>query len=189
MLINKNTYFIHIPRTAGKYITFLFKANNFVVTLDEFDNKWNNKEIPHLTFPDYEIFLNFLQCKKFTVVREPVDRFLSAINSDVKLNPSTLEKMFKDQETFNMYLNNLIFNDDSNWYLPQINFINYDTKIYKYENGLGTQFIKWLEENFNFKIEKYDSRPYENIYEINLSDKQKQFVKNYYYKDYKILNY
>ena len=88
-----------------------------------------------------------------------------------------------------MYLNNLIFNDDSNWYLPQINFINYDTKIYKYENGLGTQFIKWLEENFNFKIEKYDSRPYENIYEINLSDKQKQFVKNYYYKDYKILNY
>ena len=115
MLINKNIYFVHVPRTGGRYITNLFKINKHEVSLDAFNTKWKNKEIGHLTYPDYEVYLNFLKCTKFAVIRDPITRFLSAINSDVKLNKDTIDTMLSSQENLNLYLNNLIFNDEDNW--------------------------------------------------------------------------
>jgi hypothetical protein len=187
MLINKDIYFVHIPRTGGKYINILFKINNHQVRLNDF-KQWKNKEIPHLTFPDYEIFLNFLECKKFSIIRNPIDRFVSAINSDIKLNENTINKMLSNQETFNMYLNNLIFNDDSNWYTPQVNFLNYNTQIYRYEDGLNINFVKWVNDNLNLKLTILPN-PVIDTKKIYLTTKQKQFVENYYYKDLKLLNY
>lgn len=185
MLINKNIYFVHIPRTGGRFIKNLFKINNYQVYLNEFHH-WNNKEVPHLTYPDYEIYLNFLSCDKFSIVRNPIDRFVSAINSDAKLNSITIDKMLTNQENFNMYINNLIYNDDANWYAPQINFINYDTKIYKYENGLNTNFIKWVSDNFNLSLSILPNYV-KSEKKIDLTHKQKEYVENYYYKDFKIL--
>ena len=50
---------------------------------------------------------------------------------------------------------------------------NFNLKLYKFnENELK-----------KFKEEKY----FKN--EINLNEKQKQYIKNYYYLDYKILDY
>lgn len=189
MLINKNVYFVHVPRTGGRYITNLFKINKHEVSLDAFNTKWKNKEIGHLTYPDYEVYLNFLKCTKFAVIRDPITRFLSAINSDVKLNKDTIDTMLSSQENLNLYLNNLIFNDDDNWYTPQINFLNYDVKIYKYENGLGDKFVEWINNNFNLKLEIFDARSFSEVFEINLTNKQKQYVENYYYKDFRLLNY
>ena len=100
MLINKSIYFVHIPRTGGRYIKELIKFNNHICILGDYV-QWNNKEVSHLCFPDYEVFLNFLECQKFTVVRNPIDRFVSAINSDVRLNEQTIDKMLMNQESLN----------------------------------------------------------------------------------------
>ena len=56
-------------------------------------------------------------------------------------------------------------------------------------------FFKWLLDNFNLKIidKDYESVKFKikNIYMNNfvLNEKQKQYIKNYYYQDYKVLNY
>ena len=190
MLINNNIYFVHIPRTGGRFITDLFKINKHHVRLDSFIF-WKGQEVPHLTYPHYEIFLNFLECQKFTIVRNPVDRFVSAINDYYILNEKTIEKMFMNQETFNMYINNYIVNENNgNWFVPQINFLNYDVKIYRFEDGFEENLFKWIFDNLNIKINTTMMNNYNSkIKNIDLTNKQKQFVENYYYKDFKILNY
>ena len=128
MLINKNIYFVHIPRTGGRYVHRLLAENGHQVSVN--------------------------------------------------------------QESFNDYINNMIFNDYSNWYSPQINFLNKDLKIYRFEDSLGPTFNKWLEDNLNLKIKKEFHNNYdysENL--VSLTEKQKELVKNYYYKDYKFLEY
>jgi len=187
MLINKSIYFVHIPRTGGRYVKELIKFNNHICVLGDYV-QWNNKEVSHLCFPDYEVFLNFLECQKFTVVRDPVDRFVSGINSDVRLNEKTINKMLKSQESLNQYLNNIIYNDLSNRYLPQINFLNKDIKIYKYEEGFEENFFKWSLNNLQLKLEQSPEIILRRN-EIDISNKQKQYVENYYYKDYKLLKY
>lgn len=189
MLIDKNIYFVHIPRTGGRYVSRLLKENNYTITLG-FNTYFKGKEVPHLSYPDYEIYLNFMSCNKFTIIRNPLDKFISAVSNDVCMNEKTLEKILLNQESLNNYLNNMIFNDNSNWYTPQINFLNKELKIYRFENSLGPVFNKWLEDNLNLKItnEYHDSYDYsENLF--TLTEKQKGYVKNYYYKDYKFLDY
>ena len=180
MLINKNIYFVHIPRTGGRYVHRLLAENGHQVSVD-FTSRFKGKEVPHLTYPEYEIYLNFLNCTKFTIVRNPLNRFISAISNDVTMNDKTLEKILLNQESFNDY---------SNWYSPQINFLNKDLKIYRFEDSLGPTFNKWLEDNLNLKIKKEFHNNYdysENL--VSLTEKQKELVKNYYYKDYKFLEY
>ena len=43
--------------------------------------------------------------------------------------------------------------------------------------------------NFNLKLETFDARSFSEVFEINLTNKQKQYVENYYYKDFRLLNY
>ena len=189
MLIDKDIYFVHIPRTGGRYVHRLLNENNYTVTVG-FNNFFKQKEIAHLSYPDYEIYLNFMRCVKFTIVRNPLDRFISAISNDIAMNERTLEKILSNQESLNNHLNNTIFNDSSNWYTPQINFLNKEVKIYRFENSLGPVFNKWLTDNLNLKITKeyHDKYDYsERLF--SLTEKQKDYVKNYYYKDYKLLDY
>ena len=49
MLINKSIYFVHIPRTGGRYVKELIKFNNHICILGDYV-QWNNKEVSHLCF-------------------------------------------------------------------------------------------------------------------------------------------
>ena len=81
--------------------------------------------------------------------------------------------------------------------MPQVHFLDYKTKIWRYEDKLFSSFYKWLYKNFNIEIKdiQYKSKEYmESIKtpidnKVDLSNKQKSFIKNYYYQDYKLLNY
>ena len=69
-------------------------------------------------------------------------------------------------------------------------FLNKHIKIYRFENTLGPKFNQWIEDNFNLKIKKEFHNNYEyseNL--VHLTEKQKGYIKNYYYKDYKFLEY
>jgi hypothetical protein len=101
--------------------------------------------------------------------------------------------MFESQLAFNETVDNLIIKDTGNWFLPQIHFIDLNTKIWKYEKGLKEDFQHWVLKNFNLYVDitrkidhNYDD---EIFFQIDINDKQKQFIKNYYYQDYKILEY
>tara|TARA_R110002126_G_scaffold115332_2_gene254011 strand:+ start:183 stop:761 length:579 start_codon:yes stop_codon:yes gene_type:complete len=192
MIINKDIYFIHIPRTGGRFLRETFKTNNCNLQNTNFNFLYRGKEAPHLTYPEYHQYLNYLPIKKFCVVRDPFDRFLSMIKSTWIFNEQKIEQIFQNQSYFNETLNNFCLNDQSNFFVPQINFIDYDTKIWKFENGFNLDFIKWIKENFNLELNTLAEKTNyinPNLNELYLNDRQINYVKNFYYKDYKLLDY
>lgn len=190
MLIDNKVLHIHIPRTGGRYVKELFESNNYKISFFEFEKTFRGKEVAHLTFPEYEYFYDHTNYNKFSIIRDPLDRFLSAINTYGRISNNKIKQIFRSQEDLNCFINNSIYNDCSNWLVPQINFLTYDTKLYRYEEGLGDEFTKWLLDNFNFSIIRYNYLHNEIKYRtLQLSEKQKDYVKNYYYKDYKLLDY
>jgi len=191
MIINQKIYFIHVPRTGGRFIRDSLIKNNYNVQLYFYNTFYKGKEIPHLTYPEYEQFLNYKPLKNFAIVREPVDRFISMIKHGVTFNEEKINKMFRTEEDFNQTINQEILISSSNWFVPQINFINYHTKIWKFEDGFGKKWIEWMMNNFEIKILELPMKQQDNYVTDNfsLNEKKIQYIKNYYYKDYKLLNY
>ena len=69
-----------------------------------------------------------------------------------------------------------------NWIRPQYEFINNECKIWKFENGFGNNFLKWIKDEFDIFIEdknvfykkfNYDDHPKLKITEtlINIANK------------------
>jgi|TARA_R100000455_G_C6270791_1_gene126791 hypothetical protein len=197
MFVNKKTLFVHIPRTAGRYVGYLLEQNGYFCYHNDHLITWRGRELTHLTFPEHEVYLLQSPIKKFTIIREPVDRCISTLISYAKVNEDKINQVFKTQESFDSFVNECRVNDPTNWFVPQVNFIDYKTKIWRYEDKLFLPFYKWLYKNFNIKIEDrdYNSKQYiESIKspidnKVDLTEKQKSFIKNYYYQDYKLLNY
>ena len=194
MLINKKIFYIHIPRTGGRFISHLFLKNDFNCEFHQFYNKYKDPlkktiEVPHLEYPYYEPLYNYKPISKFSVIRDPVDRFVSMLSC---VNPTEKEiyDIFKNQESLNIFINYEIIKTQSNWFVPQCKFISYDTKLWRYEDGLTDLFFKWIYDNFNISFKNknvlYDKVDYDFNKKIKLSNKQKELIKNYYYQDYKI---
>ena len=192
MIIDDRVHFIHIPRTGGRFLRDSLLLNNYPITHIDFKKYFKEKEVPHLTYPEYEQYTYYKYTEKFCIVRDPLDRFISMISDTWMLNEKKIDKMFKDQNYFNEIIDQICLQNESNWFVPQINFINYKTKIWKFEDKLDEKFINWLADNFNIKITiKANKLQWvnSNTNKITLNNKQIGYIKDYYYKDYKILNY
>ena len=143
---NKVIY-IHIPRCAGRHVTAYFK--NHHITESNYDTFIDEHfEQAHAKIDYYKDY-NY---KNFTVVRNPFDRFESTLKRCLpycNLSLNTFENV-KDYDTFLKYLN-LMKNTKSlgQFFEKQINFINKDTYIWKLEDSLGDNFLRWLKDNFD----------------------------------------
>jgi hypothetical protein len=192
MVIDNRINFIHIPRTGGRFLHESLSLNNYHLTHIDFNKSFKEKEVPHLTYPEYEQHTYYRYPEKFCIVRDPVDRFISMISDTWMVDEKKIDKMFKDQTYFNEVIDHISLHNVGNWFVPQINFINHKTKIWRFEDKLDSKFINWLTDNFNIKIIiKADKVKWinSNTNKITLNDKQVGYIKDYYYKDYKILNY
>jgi len=192
MLINERIYFIHIPKTGGRHLYNLISINGHKCNHFSFDEFYKNKEIPHLTYPEYEEFLGFIPEKKFSIVREPIDRFFSIMESLLYFSEKDKESVFKNKNSFFSFMNKMRLSseDISNWFHTQSDFLSKDVKIWKFEEGFKTNFKKWLEDNFDLKISiEYHTVLNDIKKKLILDKKQIEWVKDYYYKDYKILDY
>tara|TARA_R110000803_G_scaffold131376_1_gene198669 strand:- start:799 stop:1389 length:591 start_codon:yes stop_codon:yes gene_type:complete len=196
MLINKQIYFAHIPRTGGRYIyKNLFKEHLCEHADFDLGELYDHREIPHLTFPEYEEYLNKNIDQKFAVIRDPVTRFVSQLKSSVFKD--RIESILKDQESLNKFINDALIdkNNLGNWFVPQIKFLDYKTKLWKFEDGLQDNFFKWLTNNFGLQIKskKLSSDYFINgidiKFNVELNNNQVNYIKNYYYQDYKVLGY
>jgi hypothetical protein len=196
MLINKNIYFVHIPRTGGRYVSKII-SDNYPCEYYDFNKEvlFKDKEVQHLTHFEHEEFLNYKPLKTFTVVRDPINRFVSSLaNSKFE---KEVDLILKDQESFDKFINYSIIDKKNigNWFIPQIDFIDYKTKIWKFEDGFGDNFFKWLQNNFNLLIQnktasaEFFINKIDYKFKVDLTNEQKNYIKNYYYKDYKILSY
>lgn len=193
----KPVYFIHIPRTGGRYLRELLKSNGYILNF-YFFNKYLDKEIPHLYYPYYNTFNNYGSIPQFLIVRNPIDRFMSMFSSSlIKDNLNIdIDKILNNKALLYKYIQQQITttNYHTNWFLPQYFFINSKCKIWKYENGLGLNFFKWLKKelkiNINEKniIDNYKEK-YDDYKKVKINKKTELFIKEYYQLDFKFFNY
>ena len=187
ILINKDQTlinFTHIPRTAGRFVMSSLYQSGYRDTYS-YSLIIKGKEILHQThnviktfskqlFPDRLEELN--NAPKFTIVRNPIDKFISASNN-IKLlckinniNPKKLElenydKFFETMEERPFHYNyinektNTAFpyialglrDSFQNFFEPQINFIDDRINIWKFEEGFNDEFESWVIEEVGIK--------------------------------------
>ena len=196
----KKIFFIHIPRTAGRYIRQLFLKNGYETSHDNY-SKENYKcgiEIAHLHYPLYDL-LPIKNLPSFTIIRNPFDRIKRCLaeefieeGSHFKF-PLKEEHFYKGIERHRQY-----FSYSNNWYRPQCEFLTPNTKLWKFDWGFKDQFCKWLNVTFDLNLVSpkikldYAKSPVDTLLipshiEKHLED-IKPFVKKYYHQDYTLFN-
>ena len=199
MIIDSRVYFIHIPRTGGRYVRKLL-SNNFVTKYQDALRQVKNEPLihSHWHYPLYLIRKKEMKdnSKFFTVIRDPFEKIMSQLKIEFQRNKN-LFNLLKDKYFFFDYVeeqrNSLSFHN--NWYRPQIDFVSKDTFVWHFSLGFENEFFSWLEKNFKLKIENKEKQDYEKFSEIDdpltISSDLTAIKKNtylYYEKDYLLSN-
>ena len=139
----KRFLFIHIPRTAGRFIGANLLKNDCESEQGLGSDLWitkNGVEVSHYHREYYEKYLDVKDIPHFAVVRNPVDRFISTVG-----HIGIVDSNFKVD---NKLLNYLTKGDGASKYFyhfrPQVEFISSKTHVWKYEDGMGKEFVRWL---------------------------------------------
>jgi hypothetical protein len=192
------TNFIHIPRTGGRYVVELLLSNGYDFIFGPgqpyyFSNIIDGFEVIHFHASLMEKhYKSYSYAKPFTIVRDPVDRFISGFpllldysiqnNMEKLLYTADITKVIKSAQNS---LNN-------NWFRPQHEFILPKTKIWKYEKCFENKFIDWLKSDISLDIKIVNNIPIGKTCDqtkqtINFSDEVLKSIKEYYSEDYLIL--
>ena len=171
----KRFFFIHIPKTAGRFLQQNFINNNFEPEQNIWD--WiDGIETAHFHRELYQKHLNIKDIKHVTIVRDPLQRYLSL-------------------KTHN-------YPENENWLRPQVDYVTEETNIWKFEDGFDEKFSTWLSEvlETHSKIKELDSDytynekgqklflEYKdpNYKKIESTDEIVSHVKSFYQEDYKV---
>jgi hypothetical protein len=140
----KRFLFIHIPRTAGRFIGANLLKNDCECEQGEGDSLWvmrNQVELSHYHREYYEKYLDIENIPHFAVVRNPIDRFVSG-SSVLVMDYG--KNLIIDKQFLNYNIKGYGSNTYRNVFRPQIEFVSDNTHIWKYEDGIGKEFVSWL---------------------------------------------
>ena len=153
----KRFFFIHIPRTAGRFFEQnLLKVNNFVwydkVNIDRQYKSIDGVELAHFHREYYEKYLDVEGIPHITIIRNPIDRFISCSIFLRKLYGDDIDEMLEDEMYFYSMIQNYPLSQSVNWFRSQLDFISDKTHIWKFENGFGDDFAKWVSDILDMDI-------------------------------------
>ena len=139
----KRFLFIHIPRTAGRFLEENFKYNGFQ---DEYEiwNSIDGIEVAHFHRELYEKHLRVDDIPHLTIVRNPIDRFFGASSFLKRMYGDDIQELMEDEIMFFSILDNFPLSQAVNWFRPQVDFITDETNIWKFEDGFGSDFDVWM---------------------------------------------
>ena len=193
----KRFFFIHIPRTAGRFFEQnLLKVNNFVwddkVNIDRQYKSIHGVELAHFHREYYEKYLDVEGIPHITIVRNPIDRFISCSIFLRKLYGDDIDEMLEDEMYFYSMIQNYPLSQSVNWFRSQLDFISDKTHIWKFENGFGDDFAKWvshiLEMDIMIKADvQVDKLPTNESRKVKRSAKLIDNVRNLYRRDIETL--
>ena len=193
----KRFFFIHIPRTAGRFFEQnLLKVNNFVwddkVNIDRQYKSIDGVELAHFHREYYEKYLDVEGIPHITIVRNPIDRFISCSIFLRKLYGDDIDEMLEDEMYFYSMIQNYPLSQSVNWFRSQLDFISDKTHIWKFENGFGDDFAKWvthiLEMDIMIKADvQVDKLPTNESRKVKRSAKLIDNVRNLYRRDIETL--
>ena len=175
----KRFLFVHIPRTAGRFLEENFKENGF----EPEQILWKSVDGIEVAHFHNELYLKHFDdlgsIPHFTIVRNPIDRFMSCSIFLTRMYGEDIQEMMEDPMMFSSMLENFPLTQAVNWFRPQMDFITDDTNIWKFEDGFGSDFDEWLSEVLGVEYKTKDV-PYEKLAygETKKLDKTAKLVNN-----------
>ena len=162
----KRVFFAHIPRTAGRFIEANLSQNDFKWDDAHLDNGKgimsivNGFEIAHYHRDHYMKYLDTKDIPHFSIVRNPIDRFISASIYIKRFCGHKAQQGVEDKNSFLYVLKSIPHRQSINWYRPQIDFLRSDTHVWKFEDGFGDDFVSWLSGIVGIDLEFTDDVQY-----------------------------
>ena len=160
----KRFLFVHIPRTGGRFIEVNLEKNGWEVEpIDQYGiphyqhSFIEDCEIAHFHRDLYEKYCDIEGIEQIAVVRNPVDKFFSASTYLITVYGKEIQEKLEDYDEMVSIIENFPMSETLSWWRPQVDFVTDTTHIWKFENGLGTDFGDWLGEKLGvpFEIDKY----------------------------------
>ena len=194
---NRETYFVHIPRTGGRHVDKIIKSSGAEHAYTNMDHMILGRFTCHLHYPLYELKLPTNNATHITVVRNPLERFKSMMkqkSKDFNVNYNEYLKTKSDWDRF-LLVSQEIDDFKANWIRPQHQFICRKTLIWKFEDGFGENFTDWLH-----RMSGIEAEPMDRSYELlpseksdreapELNDQICDWAKEFYLKDYERFGY
>ena len=190
---NQKFYYVHIPRTAGRYVYELIKSNGFE------QNGNDDIVTSHYDRVSYENYLSVESIPHITVIRNPIDRFFGSSFLLKKTYGENVDYILENTSDFFALLDNFWIGNSLKgtisidpvenmirYFKPLSDYISPDTKIWRYEDGFGKNFGYWMSDilNVDFKINDV-SYPRLGANESDKVDRNSRIIDNVmeYYKD------
>ena len=170
----KRFFFIHIPKTAGRFLQENFRLNGFEpeqLIWKEVDDI----EISHFYRELYQKHLNIKNIQHIGIIRDPLERYLSLLTHNYP---------------------------DNQWLRPQVDYVTEETNLWKFEDGFGDDFSEWLSDILQITIVireiesdhlynelgqrlflEYRHPEYSKVKKTNEIE---NYVKSFYKKDYQL---
>ena len=162
----KRVFFAHIPRTAGRFVEANLSQNDFRWDDAHLDNGKgimsivNGFEVAHYHRDHYMKYLDVKDIPHFSIVRNPIDRFISASIYIKRFCGDKAQEGVEDKNSFLYVLKSIPHRQSLNWFRPQIDFLRSDTHIWKFEDGFGDDFVSWLSGIVGIDLEFTDDVEY-----------------------------
>ena len=187
----KRFLFVHIPRTAGRFLEENFKENGFEAE----QILWKSVDGIEVAHFHNELYLKHFDdlgsIPHFTIVRNPVDRFMSCSIFLTRMYGDDIQEAMEDPMMFGSMLQNFPLTQAVNWFRPQIDFLTDDTNIWKFEDGFGSDFDEWMSEilgvEYTTKDVPYEKLAYGETKKLEKTDKLVNNIMSLYRKDYEYL--
>ena len=142
----KRFLFVHIPRTAGRFLEENFKENGFEAE----QILWKSVDGIEIAHFHNELYLKHFDdlsnIPHFAIVRNPIDRFISCSIFLKRMYGDDIQEAMEDPMMFGSMLQNFPLTQAVNWFRPQLDFLTDDTNIWKFEDGFGSDFDEWMSE-------------------------------------------
>ena len=182
----KRFHFIHIPRTAGRFVEAVIEDNNFELE-SNFSNEIEGVELIHLHRDLYKKYFDLKGIPNITIIRNPIDRFFSCSIFLKRMYGNDIQETMEDPMMFSMMLQNFPLTQAVNWFRPLSDFITEDTYIWKFENGFKKEFEEWISDIVDFPFTVRDV-PYEKLStnetnKLNKSDRLIENIKQFWRED------
>ena len=155
----KKFLYIHIPRTGGRFIEANLESKEWrcepieLYGIPHFNHSFiEDCEITHFPRELYEKYFGEEDIPHITIIRDPIDRFFSASIYLTQAYGTNIQKAAEDEEQLREMIKEFPKPENLNWWRPQVDFLSEKTHIWRYENGLGRRFSKWLSGHLGLNI-------------------------------------
>lgn len=186
---NKNVLFAHVPKCAGSSIEDTLIRNGFSLSFLDRTHLWHRDKKKCVTSSPQHFLATDLDLLfepgffdyKFAVVRDPVNRFLSAFNHNRRAigNHVSINSFINKLEDHNINSNDYYGRRLDNHFVPAKRFIPNGAKIFYLEDGIEL-IIKSLSDDLECQFE-YAGERNVSPYRLRSKDKFKEALKNMIY--------